>query len=266
MKKIIILLPVLSFSLLLLGHEFWLHPDKYIYRPGETINLRFQSGNNYDGRNWNGNQDSVERLQIFFDNVNDICTKNISGKKGDSLQLAVIDEGTAMLAFHSTTFFIKQDAEDFNNYLQQNGIQNAIEYRTKNNELNKPGKEFYQRCAKTIIQVGSKRTNAYKKATGLKLDIIPKENPYAMAKDGDFKVMVLYKNKPLTNATVKIWHRLGEKISTRNLKTDEEGEVKFFMATSGEWMVSCTQTELSTNEAKADWQSLCGTLTWGYTK
>jgi uncharacterized GH25 family protein len=264
--KRIILLPFLFFSLLLLGREFWLHPNKYIYKPGETVNLRFESGDNYEGKNWSGNEDSVESLQLFFDNVNDFCTKNISAKKGDSLQLAIMDEGTAMLAFQSTKFFIEYDAENFNDYLQQNGIQNAIDYRTKNNELNKKGKELYQRFSKTIIQVGSKKTNAFKKATGLQLDIIPKENPYAMAKDGDFKVMVLYKNKPLTNSRIKVWHRLNDKVSTRNLQTDEEGEAKFFMTTAGEWMISCTRTELLANNPKADWQSYFGTLTWGYTR
>lgn len=266
MKKGMLVLPVLLCSLVLFGHEFWLHPDKFYYQPGETINIRFKVGENFDGENWTGNQSKVQNLQLYFNNVNDSCTKHLGSQKGDSLQLAITDEGTAMLAFHSTNTFIELEAEKFNEYLAEDGLENVLDHRTKNNELKKPGKEYYQRCAKTIIQVGNKTSNNYKKETGMVLDIIPKENPYTRAKDGDFKVMILFHQKPLKNAMVKVWHRLKNKITTQNLYTDEEGEVKFFMGTLGAWMVSTVQMEPIQDDSKADWQSYWGSLTWGYTK
>src|SRR5690606_39208832 len=107
-----------------------------------------------------------------------------------------------------------------------------------NNKSDKIGKENYQHIAKTIFQVGTKTDKTFSKKTGLPMDIIPEQNPYALTKDGDFKVKIFYRDKPLQNAPVKIWHRLNEKISIHSLETNEEGEVTFFISMLGEWMVS----------------------------
>src|SRR5947208_256780 len=125
-------------------------------------------------------------------------------------------------------------------------------------------KFIYQRSVKTIFQVGRKMTNAYKQKTELPLDIIPTDNPYSVARDGHFKVKLFFMGEKLKKTRVKVWHKLDDKVSKQEYTTGDDGEVKFFLSTEGEWMISCVKMVRLENDARAEWQSYWGSLTWGY--
>jgi uncharacterized GH25 family protein len=247
--------------------EFWIQPDKFIYKRGETVNLRFFTGDNFLGEPWNGTRGSVESLRFYFSNVSDTnLDRSVSDKKGDSVQLAMLDEGTAMVTMSTNNAFVETNAADFNHYLHEEGLSDALDYRTSNNDTASAGREYFQRDVKTIIQVGSKTDNLYKQRTSLPLDIIPGEHPYTIAKDGHFKIKVYFQGDALKNHKVRVWHRVGTKMTMTEHYTGNDGEFKFFITPEGEWMVSCVQMVRLANDDKADWQSYRATLTWGYTK
>jgi uncharacterized GH25 family protein len=247
------------------GHEFWIQPNKFMYKRGETINIKFLVGENFKGENWNGDKEKVKSLYLYFDDVSDKKLDDDLGvDKGDSLQLALLEEGTVMVMLNTKNSFIDLDAKEFNDYLKENGLNDALEYRQQQGDTLKKGKEFYQRSVKTIFQVGNKMTNTFKQKTDLPLDIIPSDNPYNVAKDGNFKVKILFQGEKLKKAKVKVQHKLDEKVSEQDYVTDDDGEIKFFLGTQGEWMVSCVKMVKLENDPKADWQSYWGSLTWGY--
>lgn len=264
MKKTFVLLLsliVLSVS----GHEFWIQPDKFIYKHGDPVNIKFLVGENFTGENWTGNKDKVKSLRLYFENVTDKnFDDNLGDSKGDSLQIAVLDEGTVMVTLNTINSFIDLEAAKFNNYLREDGLTEALKYRQENGDTTKNGHENYQRSVKTIFQVGTKYTNAYKQKTNLPLDIIPGEHPYTVSKDGDFKVKLFFMGERLKNTRVKVWHKLDDRISQEEYTTDDEGEIKFFLSPQGEWMVSCVKMIRLEDDPKAEWQSYWGSLTWGY--
>lgn len=266
MKKSLVFVTVMLTSFLMQGNEFWIMPNKFIYDSGETVRVRFFTGDNFNGINWDGNRSSIHSLFFYWSDVNDSCNQHLSTLPGDSLNISVIDEGTALLAFHSKPATRHSNATEFEHYLAENRLLNIIEERKVAGKSEKAGRESYQRCAKTIFQVGSKTDKTYSKKTGLPIDIIPGDNPYTLTKDGDFKVKIFYKGKPLKNAPVKVWHRVNEKISIHTLDTDDEGVVTFFISALGEWMVTTIVMEPLKGNAKADWQTYQGSLTWGYLK
>src|SRR6266496_5360650 len=251
-KKIIfcfLILGVLSVS----AHEFWIQPDKFIYKRGETINIKFLAGENFNGENWTGDKEKIAGLRYYFD---DVIDKNLDDdlgvEKGDSLQLAMLDEGTAMITLNTKNSFIDLEAGKFNEYLREDGLTETIEYRQKNGDTIKNGRENYQRSVKTIFQVGKRFTNVYKQKTDLPLDIIPAEHPYNVAKDGNFKVKVFFMGKKLKKAKIKVWHKLDNKVSQQDYMTDDEGEIKFFLSAEGEWMVSCVKMVRLQNDPQAE--------------
>ena len=253
-------------SFLMHGHEFWIQPNKYIYSAGETVNFRFFTGPDFNGSDWEGNRSQIESLVFYWANMKDNCDQHLSANSGNSLNMSVIDEGTAMLAFQSKPIYREMNADEFKNYQVENKLIKQQEERIQKNNANNKVKENYQHIAKTIFQVGTKTDKTFSKKTGLPMDIIPEQNPYALTKDGDFKVKIFYRDKPLQNAPVKIWHRLNDKISIHSLETNEEGEVTFFISTLGEWMVSAMSMELLNSNEDADWKTCHATLTWGYLK
>jgi uncharacterized GH25 family protein len=262
-KKCCISFAFFLLAIPLLAHEFWLQPERFIYQPGEEINLRFYVGENFEGENWNGNRGRVNYLQLYLDDASDDLSELVSEEKGDSLQLGLYDEGTAMITFNSNNASIQLDATKFNSYLQEDGLQEAIEYRTAHHQTDSTGKEHYQRSVKTLIQVGAVKNNiSY--ATRLPLDIVPLTNPYNITGSDSLTARVFLNKTPLTNQLVKVWQRVGSVTTMLEYRTNGKGECTMAVRPAGKWMISTVKMVHLENNEEAAWQSYWGSCTWGY--
>lgn len=261
----------LTYSLILLlvlpalSHEFWLEPQQYIFSRADEINIRFRVGEDFTGDNWRGNREKINELKLFYADIVDDLSNAITDDQGDSLQFSIHEEGTALITFNSTNSFIDLEAAKFNAYLLEDGLQNAIDDRRQQNEVDSPGREMYQRSVKSILQIGALKTTVYKKQTKLPVDIIPLSHPYQL-KDGDsITVKILFKGEPLANTKVRTWHKVPGHVSNHSFMSNENGEIRFPVTTSGEWMVSCVTMVRLLDDLGAQWQSYWGSVTWGYT-
>lgn len=263
-RKLLTLFSLFTLYTLLSSHEFWLNPGKFIYKRGEKINIRFFVGENFEGENWKGNNQRVQSLKLYYDGVTDDLSKYITENAGDSLELTILDEGTHLIAFNSTNSFIELEAAKFNDYLKEDGLNAAIEYRSLHHELDSAGKENYQRCSKTLVQVGSKKSKTFSIAANLPVDIIPMINPYSIKNHDSLKVKILFQNAPLTDALVKIWNRKDNSTVKKEAVTNAKGEIAFPVTTSGKWMISTVKLIRQEPDSAVQWQSFWGTLTWGY--
>jgi uncharacterized GH25 family protein len=264
MKKILTLFTLFILHTSLSSHEFWLQPDKFIYNYADIVNVKFLVGENFDGINWSGNNEKIQSLYFYYGGVKDNLADGLTDEKGDSLLFRFCHEGTAMLTFNSVNSYIELEAQKFNEYLAEDGLDSAAAYRLQNNETDSTGREYYQRSVKTIIQAGNKKDEACKQQTDLPVDIIPQQNPYSLKNGDSLTAKVLFKKKPLANYKVRVWHKNKGDLSASNLTTNEKGELKLKIKTAGVWMVSTVAIERLTNDEKADWQSYWGSCTWGY--
>lgn len=263
-KRLFISLSLIAVYCLFCSHEFWLQPDKFIYQRGEAVNVKFLVGENFDGENWNGNKDRINSLYFYFGGVKDDISPQLTDDKGDSLQFALYDEGTAMLTFNSTNSYIELEPEKFNAYLQEDSLTDAIDFRKEHGQADSAGHEYYQRSVKTIIQVGPKMDKYCLQPTDLPLDIIPLTNPYILKQGDSLSVKVNFQGQPLANQLMKLWYREDSEVFHPQLITDENGIIRFPVSVKGKWMISTVKMEHLDNDPKADWQSYWGSLTWGY--
>jgi uncharacterized GH25 family protein len=263
--KSITLIVVFLIALPALAHEFWLEPQRYLFSYGDEINLRFKVGEQFTGENWKGNQTKIQKLKIYYSDIEDDLSNAVGSEPGDSLQFTMYEEGTAMVTFNSVNSFIELEASKFNEYLHEDGLTSAIEYRKEHQETDSIGREYYQRSVKTIVQVGAKRTDVCKKQTSLPLDLIPLSNPYGLNNKDTLRVKLLFNGKPLSNAKVRVWHKQSASVTDSSFTSNEKGEISFTVETTGEWMVSCVNMIRLTDDANANWQSYWGSVTWGYT-
>ena len=263
-KKSTTLFLLVTFISSLSAHEFWLSPDKFIYKRTEEVNIRFLVGENFEGENWKGNNEKIRSLEIYYGGVNDDLSPVVSDATGDSIEYFMIDEGTNLIAFNSNNSFIELEPGKFQEYLEEDGLTNAIEYRKQNNEMGCNGREFYQRCAKTLVQVGEVKDKTFSFATDLPVDIIPYSNPYLLKNKELFRAKVFYKKSPVMYGLVKVWHRVNGKTVKKELHTDVNGEIVFPIITEGKWMITTVRMERIIGNPIADWQSYWGSLTWGY--
>ena len=263
-KKTVILSLLLTIISSLSAHEFWLHPQRFIYKRTEKVNIRFLVGEDYNGENWKGNNERIKSLKLYYGGVSDDLSPVVTDAAGDSIEYLMIDEGTNLIAFNSHNSFIELEPSKFEEYLKEDGLTNALEYRKQFNETGCNGREFYQRCAKTIIQVGNIKDKTFSISTSLPIDIIPSSNPYQLNNKEKVAARVLYKGLPLKNALVKVWHRTNNKTLKKEFFSDADGEIVFPVTTKGKWMVSTVKMERLKDNPVADWQSYWGSLTWGY--
>lgn len=265
MKKAVCVFFLIVFSAFLNGHEFWLEPIRFMFKPGEKVSIKFRVGENFNGENWQGTKSSVEELKLFYKDIDDDLKNLLSDSTaGDSLNLQFFDEGTVMVSYQSTNKFIQISADTFQTYLKEDGLQNAFDFRAKNGLSDSIGREYYKRSVKTIFQVGATKDSTYKNKTGLPLDIIPLYHPYSLKKGQALPVKILFKDSVLANNMVKIWHKLNGKTEMKDLYTDENGRLLVPVSLSGQWMLSVVKMEALSDTSKADWQSYWGSLTWGY--
>jgi uncharacterized GH25 family protein len=263
MKKIITSL-FLLFVISVSAHEFWLQPDKFIYKKGEKANIRFKVGENFEGDNWGGDRAKVNFLTLQTNAGKTDLAASISENKGDSLQLVLQEEGTAIITYNGLNSYIELAAPKFNAYLEEDGLREAIEYRKQHNETDSMSHEFYQRSVKTILQVGQKYDSLFKQPSSLPLDIIPLKHPH-LTRDGQkITFRILFNKNPLADQLVKIWYRENDKTIKEELLTDQDGIISFRLKKSGSWMVSTVKMIHLDKDPKANWQSYWGSCTWGY--
>jgi len=243
------------------AHEFWIDLERFILKAGERVKISFLVGENFAGEIWKG---SLTSFYLFSSEGKKDISSFFPTEPDEGATLTFDKEGTYLLAFNSQNKFIELPPDKFLAYLKEDGLEDIIALRKRRNEMEKNGREVYQRCAKTLIQVGDKKDNVFSINTGLPLEIIPQKNPYKLSSKENLKIKILFQNKPLSDALVKIWHRKNGKVSQTEQKTNANGTISFELEKQGNWMISIVKMTPHTNSEQADWQSYWASLTFGF--
>jgi uncharacterized GH25 family protein len=263
-KKISLLLVVWIIILPVLAHEFWLAPAQYRAQAGEKIAISFLVGEGFKGEKWGARGKRLEKFihhspKKEYD-LTDLAKTDTSQA---AIQVLFKENGTHLLAMTSSNSYIELDGEKFNAYLEEDGIEDIYAQRIQNNQKNAPAREFYSRCAKTLVQIGNKTTSNFQKIVGTPLEIVPLQNPYTLKIGDTFSVKILFKNQILPNASIKIWHRTNsEPVKPQDVKSDAQGMVSLQLK-SGEYMISLVKMIPYTDTQQADYQSYWASLTFG---
>jgi uncharacterized GH25 family protein len=261
-KKWISFGALLACSFVVLAHEFWLQPVKFIHKTGEDLVVNFKVGENFIGDPWTVKKDRFERLELHQKNtLKDLKAQVVEGEK-DNLKTPLSDEGTYLLVMQSNAAFSDLEAEKFNAYLKEDGLDEVYSQRSKTNTLDKNGTEFYARCSKLLVQAGEKTDNTFRKEVGLPVEIIPDQNPYALKIGAPIRFKILYMGKPLFGAKVKVWNFHNNRTTAQNIFSQQDGMIETHISNPGRWMVSFVKM-VPSKDPKADWQSYWASLVFG---
>lgn len=265
--SIVAFLGIMGTVSLAIAHEFWLFPTQFFPKAGENVSLSINVGEDYMGERWGGGSRRVQRLRLITPKgEKNLTTTVVQTDSAVTLKpLTFSEAGTHVLLLETNSSFIELEPKKFLEYLKEDGLDNAIEYRQKNGETKRNGRELYRRCAKTVMQVGAVKGNEITKPMDLAIDIIPQQNPYSLPKGSPLTCQFLYENKPLKNALVRCWRRVNGKTELEIKRSDAGGKAIFDLPKKGNaaYMVSVVNMVRLTNNPKADWQSTWGSLTFG---
>jgi uncharacterized GH25 family protein len=263
MKKLVLpSLFIIGLGLVAFGHEFWLQPSQFFANLGDQIHVQVLVGENFVGERSEGKKNRIIQYRHHTTNgIADLAPALTSGTYGD-VSVTLTMPGTHMFSFANTPKFLAMKADSFLLYLEEDGLDNVIAARKQRGETGKPSRELYQRCVKTLVQVGPKPDNTFAKNTGMMLEIIPARNPYAQRPGQLAEFQVLFDNKPVADALVRYWNRdAANHLTEEKQRSDAQGRTRFRLR-SGSNMISVVRMVPST-DTTADWHSFWGSLTFG---
>ncbi len=261
-RKFLLVSVAATFAIAAGAHEFWLLPKKYHYKVGEEMNVDFMVGENFTGEFWDLKRHRAEEVQVVSAYGKKSLISVVKPTAGNNLAYKFTNEGTHLFSLVSNTAYIELDAPKFNEYLQEDGLENISFLRKKNNQTDQRARENYTRYAKLLVQSGTVTDEVYKRKLGLKVEIIPLSNPYTL-KTGDYlECEIQFEGKSLPHQLVKIWNYVGNRVFLQNAYTENDGRIKFPISASGPWMVSFVKMMPSQKE-NIDYESSWASLVFG---
>ncbi|GAB3640890.1 hypothetical protein GCM10027423_15260 [Spirosoma arcticum] len=255
------------------AHEFWLQPSQFFARVGDKINLQVLVGEGFLGERSEGKKNRIIQYRHHTDAAVTDLSPTLSGDTYGDVSVTLTTPGTNLFSFANTPKSLAMKADSFLLYLEEDGLDNVIAARQQLGETTKPSRELYQRCVKTLVQVGSKPTGTFAKNTAMPLEIMAVENPYAKRPGQTANFQILFMNKPLSGALVRYWNRAATHQSAQTApadqppyeekqRSDAQGRVRFRLR-AGQNMVSVVRMIPAQDTASADWHSYWGSLTFG---
>ncbi len=99
------------------------------------------------------------------------------------------------------------EAERFKKYLGAEGLGRIQELRRERGQSQANGREYYSRCAKSLVSVGQNSAagvdrSGYDQPLGYPLELIPRANPYALVPGEQRPIALLYNGRPVEGVLV----------------------------------------------------------------
>jgi uncharacterized GH25 family protein len=261
-RKLMFLFLLPACAVLPAVYEVWLLPEKFLYQPGEKAAITIRTGNDFGEESVDIKKDRIEKATHYYLAVSKDLKPVIKEGPKDQLEVTLDREGTHLVTLQSTAAANEVDAEEFNTYLKDNGLDEVYDQRTKTNTLNTSGRELHTWYSKLLLQSGAKRDGTSAKVAGFPLEIMPEKNPYAVKAGEVIRFKILWQGKPLFGAKVKVWINKDNRTGVQNIYTGQDGMIETRMSSNGTWMVSVVKMVPSKN-AQADWQRYGSSLVFG---
>jgi hypothetical protein len=236
------------------AHDMWIVPPAA--EQGELAEIRLQEGHLAMPEKSQRNSRYLSRFVAVGPSGQELA---VVGPEGAD-PAGVFRPGEAGLwavLYESVESFSLLPPEQFNAYLEDDGLDAVLELRRQRREDGDPGRELFSRAVKALFQVGS--AAAGDRAVGLPLELVIETEP-KLWPAGALRLQLLLRGKPLAGGLVEVQSFTdGARVVAR--RTDREGRVDFELG-PGAWMATVTHMEPETASPRADWRSLIGSLTW----
>jgi hypothetical protein len=96
---------------------------------------------------------------------------------------------------------VRLEAEAFESYLRDEGLDRVIAARAAHGESQQPGIEIFSRNAKAMLVMPGPAAKGdaprWRRPVGLTLELVPETDPRPLAAGGTFAMRLLYRDKPL---------------------------------------------------------------------
>lgn len=243
------------------AHDFWIEPARFDPPVGQALAVRLVVGEGFRG-------DAVPRPAsrlVRFAAVDGGGERPIPGVDGlDPAGVVVVERpGWLAIAYEGNAARLELDAERFERYLQEEGLDAVLRHRAANGAAGRPGRELYSRSAKALLRAGSTTdaAAALPPILGLPLELVPESDPHVVAADQPFVVRLLYRGRGLSDVRV-VAMPASDPGAAQSARTNAEGRASFHLDRPGAWLVKAVHMEPAAVGLDADWSSWWASLTF----
>ena len=245
------------------AHDFWIEPSSFAPRLDEAVRIQLRVGQHFAGEAVPRNSAAIEK----FVAVGPSGEQPIFGRDGmDPAGLLRLDApGLWHIAYRSKAAPVNLPADQFEQYLREEGLEYIIDARAARGESRAPGRERFSRSVKALLRSGtSANATGFDRVLGLTLEFVLEADPMA-APGQRVPMRLLLEGRPLARALV-IGYRKNAgatdgAVETMRARTDSEGCVTVKVE-PGQWLVKAVYMKGATAESGADWESVWSALTF----
>ena len=247
------------------AHDLFLKLDTYYLEPRARVRIPVVNGTFTKSEGFVAPERIADISVVSSAGRTQLQPSTAWGRGPDSASVLTIDvgdAGTYVVGVATRPRELQLKAEDFNAYLEEDGLPDVLDARRRNNEIGRSAHERYSKYVKAIIQVGAARTSDFGATFGYAAEIVPMENPYSTERGALFRVRCLVDGRPIGNQTV-LWggERDGRLFAQRSTRTDSAGVATITLDAAGRWYVKFIRMTRSA-EAGLDYESKWATLTF----
>jgi hypothetical protein len=138
------------------AHDFWIEPSTFRPSVAESVTASLRVGQEFVGDPVGRDSALIEKF-IVRDNAGE---RPIAGlERQDPAGFFRVEKaGGAIVGYRSRPKYLELAPDKFEQYLRDEGLEGIIALRAQRGESQKPSREIYSRCAKSLLIAGSGAT------------------------------------------------------------------------------------------------------------
>lgn len=217
------LISLSALFILFCSHDMFFKMDSFFIMPDQQATLHLYNGT-FEKSDNVITRDRMTKVVILESGMVRPIDSSMWSEEGNItvLNFQSGQPGTSVAGVSTFSRNIELSAEDFNGYLEHDGVLDMIEKRKIDGTTDQPAVEKYSKHVKAIFQVGDLKTEDYKIALDYPIEFIPETNPYNVQVGDKMKVKLLRDGQPLPNQLV--YSGFGGGASSHQHESGEDGK------------------------------------------
>lgn len=251
------------------AHEFWLEPQEFRLDPGDRLVAQAKVGETLEGEILG----YYPQATVNFDLTQGDNTLPVTGayEQIPAVDTPVLGEGLHILRFQSANYQLTYETfAEFAKFIREWQLDGALQEHADAGFPETNIREVYFRYAKSLVQVGADAgpgaESGGDRAFGMPLELIARDNPYALPAGETLRLDLLFQGEPLVDGRIKVFHRApGGGVTVTMMRTDIRGGVSV-PSSLGFYLVNAVYLDIASPRMQmllgASWQSLWASLTY----